>query len=376
MNRSLTVNPTLEVCERGGQVDLVLPNEGFRLPAAPPLRDAIDRLRATEDLSALLSGEAIRFLSACNVLVPSDQAAVLGRGLLVRTPTCLGSRANLVDIRLGRGRAAAAIVGAPFDTTAHYDRSPRTGPDAIRRAWSGTAAERDRFVDLGDVMHHSHDEPLSAAGDRLGHVIGSLLRSRTRPIVLGGDHSISFYAVRAVADAIGPIGIIHFDAHHDMTPPPPRRAPALDHATVMSWILADPRVEVVAQVGLRPWLSPPEDRGWGHKVRRVLSTDDREVIGQTLRALPSHLPYYVTIDMDVLDASIAGVVTTPAADGLLLSQLLDYLAQALGHVRWAAADIVEVCAAGDSLERSASAACEVIRLLGDLSRSSEDETRP
>jgi agmatinase len=376
MNRSLTVNPTLEICERGGQAEIILPYEGFRLPAAPPLRDAIDRLRATEDLSALLSSEAIRFLCACNVLVPRDHAAVLGRGLLAPTPTCLGSRANLADLRLGRRRAAVAIVGAPFDTTAHYDRSPRTGPDAIRRAWSATAAERDLYVDLGDTVHHSHDEPLSAAGVRLAQVIGSLLRSGTRPIVLGGDHSVSYYAVRAVADAIGPIGVIHFDAHHDMTPPPPLRAPALDHATVMSWILADARVEVMAQVGLRPWLSAPEDRGWGHKVRRMLSSDGREAIGATLRALPSHLPYYVTIDMDVLDASVAGKVTTPAADGLLLSQLLEYLSEALGHVRWAAADIVEVCAAGDSIERSASAACDVIRLLGDLSRSSGGEARP
>lgn len=179
--------------------------------------------------------------------------------------------------------------------------------------------------------------------------------------MLGGDHSVSYYAARAVTDAVGPIGVLHFDAHHDMTPPPPRRPAVLDHSTVISRLLDDPRIEVVAQLGLRPWLSPAEDRGWGERVKRVRSTDPDDAVCEALRSLPAHLPYYVTIDVDVLDAAVVGQVTTPAVDGWLLSKLVRYLSLALGRLRVVAADIVEVCAAGDARETSAAAACELIR---------------
>lgn len=131
---ALVVNPSLEVHERGGVVELTLPYDGTQLRASPALLAVIERLRASAEPSGELSGEALHFLRACNVLVPAEHAASFGRGVLAPAPACVGRRASLSDLQLGRRSEAVAVVGAPFDTTTHYGRSPKTGPDAIRGA--------------------------------------------------------------------------------------------------------------------------------------------------------------------------------------------------------------------------------------------------
>ncbi len=142
--------------------------------------------------------------------------------------------------QLAAEKPDAVIVGAPFDMMTTNRPGARFGPRAIRAA-----------SNLGRGIHHLglDVEPLKLLrvfdyGDaavvpdteRSHEAIKAKVREVADlgaiPIVLGGDHSITFPSATAVADAVGrgKVGIVHFDAHADTADESMGRAPGSRHA--------------------------------------------------------------------------------------------------------------------------------------------------
>lgn len=118
--------------------------------------------------------------------------------------------------------AIPTMLGIPFDGQSSYLRGAGDAPPKIREAmhcdasndWTelgvnlGTAGI---FDDAGDLAFSEKD-----AFEVIESDIGKLLDERSRPVSVGGDHSITYPIAKAFARKYPALTIFHFDAHPDL----------------------------------------------------------------------------------------------------------------------------------------------------------------
>lgn len=216
-----------------------------------------------------------------------------------------------------------AILGVPFDGTTSYKPGARFGPRAIREA----SYNFERYnlnlnkkltadiYDMGDleVVHGNFNKTCS----RLKTTVSEIRDMGMVPIIIGGDHSISYGVLKAMDDSEGSIfqniTVIHFDAHMDL------RDTYLEekysHATVMQRIFELNPKEIV-QIGVRS-ASEYEAIFASENIRVFRSRDVVEDIEEVRKFLENiEGPVYISFDIDVLDPAYAPEVGTPCSCGL------------------------------------------------------------
>ncbi|MGH2357919.1 MAG: agmatinase [Candidatus Limnocylindria bacterium] len=276
---------------------------------------------------------------------------------------------------LAARRPDVAIVGAPFDDAVSHRPGARFGPRAIRQATYHAGDLNSLQLDVQpfawlDVVD-AGDAPVVPMNLERGHeVIGrkvlDVARSGAVPIVLGGDHSITFPSASAVASAVAPrrLGVVHFDAHPDAassTWGTPR-----SHGTPMRRLIESGAVEGrnFVQVGLRGYWPAPETIDWmrEHGMRWHLMTEieargAEAVIAQAIdEALDGPEVIYLSVDIDVIDPGMAPGTGTPEPGGMLTRELLRGVRQVVGAVELVGMDVVEVAPPFDVAEVTAAAA--------------------
>jgi agmatinase len=267
-----------------------------------------------------------------------------------------------------------AIVGAPFDDAVSYRPGARFGPRAIRQA---TYTQGGNSLQLGiqpfeylDVVDAGDANVVPAALDR-GHAmifrkVLEVASSGAVPIILGGDHSITWPSASAIAQLRAPrsIGIVHFDAHADTAHED--WGVLSGHGTPMRRLIESGAVagHNFVQVGLRGYWPPVEVLGWmkQQRMRWHLMTEIEErgaeavVTDAIAEALDGADAIYLSIDIDVLDPGNAPGTGTPEPGGLLTRELLRAIRRVVSEVELAAMDIVEVSPPYDHAEVTAMAA--------------------
>ena len=282
----------------------------------------------------------------------------------VADPTELRSRA--VDV---------AIVGAPFDDAVSHRPGARFGPRAIREAQytSGSIRSLQLDVDPFDVLTvvDAGDANVVPAWIERGHAmiyrkVHAVAASGAIPIVLGGDHSITWPAATAVAEVRRPgsIGIVHFDAHADTAND--TFGVLASHGAPMRRLIESGAVNGrnFVQVGLRGYWPPLETFNWmteqglrWHLMREVEERGAEAVIAEAIdEALdgPDHV--YLSLDIDVIDPGMAPGTGTPEPGGMLTREVLRAIRQIVGAVDLAGMDVVEVAPPYDHAETTAMAA--------------------
>jgi len=268
--------------------------------------------------------------------------------------------------------ADVAVVGVPFDSGVSYRPGARFGPNHIREssrllrpynpALQVAPFGSQQVVDAGDlaVNPFSIEEAISTvergARDLLERV-GCLL-------TLGGDHTIALPLLRAVAAAVGPVALVHFDAHLDTYDTyfgaaythgtPFRRASEeglLDrsgglHAGIRGPLYTDTDLTEDSEMGFE--VIPAAD------VEQIGVTGMVEQIAQRV----ADRPVYLSIDIDVLDPAHAPGTGTPEAGGLTSRELLATL-RSFARLNLVGADIVEVAPAYDHAQITGIAAAHV-----------------
>jgi agmatinase len=186
------------------------------------------------------------------------------------------------------------------------------------------------------------------------------------PIVLGGDHSITWPSATAVAEVRRPgsIGIVHFDAHADTANDD--WGVLAGHGTPMRRLIESGAVagKNFVQVGLRGYWPPVETFEWMqqqglryHFMHEIESRGAEAVVAQAIdEALdgPDHI--YLSLDIDVIDPGLAPGTGTPEPGGMLTREVLRAIRQIVGAVDLAGMDIVEVSPPYDHAETTAMAA--------------------
>jgi agmatinase len=248
-----------------------------------------------------------------------------------------------------------AIVGAPMDDLVSDRPGARLAPRAIRGASSPPGphleAKLDAFselrvVDFGDAPVIPADVDVSHAA--IEATVGQVLAAGVLPVVLGGDHSITEPAVRAVAGRHGPVGMVHFDTHTDTGVEV--FGVERSHGTFIRRLIDGGRLDGrrYAQIGLRGYWPGDAEFAWQaeHGVTSLFMHDVRdlgirEVVRRAVEAVGEG-PVYLTVDVDVLDPAFIPGTGTPEPGGMTAVDLLLAVRTVAAELELVGADVVEV----------------------------------
>jgi agmatinase len=249
-----------------------------------------------------------------------------------------------------------AIVGAPMDDLVSDKPGARLGPRAIRAAGCPPGPHLEAGVDAFAALRilDFGDAPVVPADPTRSHraiedLVGEVLRAGAVPIVLGGDHGTAEPSIRACANARGgPVGLIHFDAHTDTGEQV--YGSDLSHGTPMRHLVDDGHVDGsrYVQIGLRGYWPGPDEFAWqaaqgitSHFMHDVRERGIRAVVADALAAIDDG-PAYLSVDIDVLDPSVAPGTGTPEPGGMSAAELLWACRTVAQGADLIGADVVEV----------------------------------
>lgn len=252
-----------------------------------------------------------------------------------------------------------AIIGIPFDEKSSFLKGPARAPQAIRNASSSAATnpctelgadlEKDTvLVDFGDVDVTGSDlEIFSRVEAKIKEVLGK----KAKPVVLGGDHSVSYPVIKALSSEFTSLDILHFDAHPDLYDE--YDGDPYSHACTFARVLEQGLVESLVQVGIRAATPQQRKRAKEHGVRMVEMKDI-----QDLPRLKFSNPVYVSFDIDVLDPAFAPGVSHYEPGGLSSRQLLSIVHALDANI--VGMDVVEVNPERDASGITAAAAVKIV----------------
>ncbi len=237
--------------------------------------------------------------------------------------------------------ADVAILGAPFDFGTQWRSGARQGPRSIREASTlfsfGHAgaydheddivylpAETTRIVDVGDAdIIHTNTEQ-SHANIEAG--VRAILNAGAIPVVLGGDHSVNIPCVNAFSGQ-EPIHIVQVDAHLDFVDE--RHGVRYGHGNPMRRAAEKDYVTGLSQIGIRNVSSTARQ---GYEDARAMGSDIMSVrqfrklgVEGVLDRIPKGVRYYVTVDIDGFDPSIAAGTGTPSHGGFYYYEVLELM---------------------------------------------------
>jgi agmatinase len=271
-----------------------------------------------------------------------------------------------------------AIFGIPWDEGIGYRPGPRFGPRSLREYSTRFAfheravreggfwdiekkkrcLEDVRFVDCGDqdILYLKVEETFSAITDS----VNKLLSAGAFPVILGGDHSITFPVVRAF-QRFRPLHILHLDSHLDYN----------DSVEGVLWANGSPIKRIseldfvgkIVQVGMRG-IRARED-AYRDSIARgnsIFTIEEFRRAGAEaiVDQLPAEGNLYVTVDIDVLDPSIAPGTSSPEFDGMTYREIKGLLTSAVSRRKVVGLDLVEVNPFLDPIGLTQSAAVMVI----------------
>jgi len=231
--------------------------------------------------------------------------------------------------------AKLCVLGAGYDRTSSFIPGTRLGPEYIRLCttniewfspYQDRSAGETKLCDLGD-LEFATAQPLK----EIERAVRRIYEHSKRVILLGGEHTITFPAVRAIESLKGHFSIIHFDAHADLRIE--LRGEPLSHACAIRRVSEVVGIKNIHQFGIRS--GTVEEFAFHKNLHRF------EVFKPLKKVLPRIKdPVYLTIDVDVLDPGAMPCVGTPEPGGISFRELIDSLLLLKGR-KILGADIVE-----------------------------------
>ena len=279
------------------------------------------------------------------------------------------------------GDAGVVILGAPLDWGTSYRPGARFAPAAVRDADylepDGHRPHLDTgidplqvlgVVDIGDVtMAPGYIED---GIDRIRSVVSAVAATGAVPLVIGGDHTITFPNAGGVADVYGhgEIALIHFDAHADTGAS--HYGMLYGHGTPMRRLIESGAVpgHRFVQIGLRGYWPDPETVAWMRDqgmrsffMSEIVERGLAAVVDDAVRhAAADARGVFISVDIDVVDPAAAPGTGTPEPGGLTARDLLDTVRRLGRELEVVGADVVEVAPAYDPSHITALLANRVI----------------
>jgi len=260
-----------------------------------------------------------------------------------------------ITAQLSKLDADVAVLGVPSDVGSPFLPGSRMGPRGIRehslrfgtggyydhrdrRTYLEAELREQRITDVGDVDAAPSD--VEVTFERTTEAMRGILSAGALPVVLGGDHAITYPIVRAYAE---PVHVFHFDAHIDYSPFQHGFMYTNMHA--FRHIRRMQHVQTLTQVGIRSL------RNGRDAMEDAIADGNRVVDMEEFRdlsprgiaeILPADAPCYVSIDIDVLDLPLVPGCVSGEPNGLAYAELRDSLVALSEHANIVGFDLVEV----------------------------------
>lgn len=262
------------------------------------------------------------------------------------------------------GEIDVAICGVPWDSTASGRSGANHGPWAMRKCdyvggYGFPHSHLDTHVDALQVLNCCDygDSPINLGNtpesfESIRKFIGTIVTADAVPIIMGGDHGITWPCATAVADHYGwgKVGIVHFDAHADAGEGMPGSLGG--HGTPMRKLIDSGAIpgKNFVQVGLRGYSPDQPLQDWmrAHQMRsHFMAEINRYGFDAVLeRAIDEALDQadhlYISLDIDVCDPAFAPGTGTPEPGGLTSIDVLTAVRRLAAEVGIVGMDIVEV----------------------------------
>ena len=265
------------------------------------------------------------------------------------------------------------FVGIPMDIGASNRAGTRHGPRQIRAescmirpynmATGAAPFENLQVADIGDIAINTYN--LKATCDLIAEGMRDILRFDVIPLVLGGDHTLTYPVLQAVAEKHGPVALVHVDAHADTSDA--MFGEKIAHGTPFRRAYEEKLIipEKTFQIGLRGSGYSLDDYQWGrdrgfdvvpaeecwHKSLTPLMENVRNKIGES--------PTYISYDIDSLDPAFAPGTGTVEIGGLTTIQALEIIRGCRG-LDIIGGDLVEVSPPYDPLGNTALIAANLL----------------
>jgi len=232
------------------------------------------------------------------------------------------------------------LIGLPTDINSSFLRGPAKAPPHIRAALfsdHGNLAAESGLELVNDIpLEDGGDLPLDETrrdDDRIASAVEQTCADGRVPILLGGDHAVTYPILRGIAAVHGPVNILHFDAHPDLYDEllDNRRS----HASPFARIMEEGLATRLVQVGIRTLNAHCHAQAERFGVEIVPMRD----FAVNSVPIPAG-PLYISIDLDGLDPAYAPGVSHHEPGGLSVRQVLDVLARVEGPI--VGADVVEL----------------------------------
>lgn len=278
-----------------------------------------------------------------------------------------------------------AILGIPFDEGVGFRPGTRFGPRSIREysmrfPYFDPSSEERGYWDMEQKKRLLSHVRMADCGDidivpldfqyvyrQIEESIKKILGRGAFPVALGGDHSITYPIVRGF-EGTSSLSLVQLDAHLD------RRESVLDvrfgHGSPIKRISELPFIEKIISLGMRGLRAPEKDFLEAERRGEILIPAhliEELGIEKTLDRIPAMDRCYVTIDIDVLDPSVAPGTGTPEAGGLTYPQVKKILRRVAERSKVVGFDLVEVNPSLDPSGRTSLVAAQtIIEFLGTI----------
>ena len=255
------------------------------------------------------------------------------------------------------------VFGAPFDGTTSFRPGTRFAPTVMRNESYGLEMyspyhdmdlKNTKICDVGDLTF-----PLGNTAktmDVIKEFTQGVVADNKIPLMIGGEHLVSYPAIEAVYEKYNDLRLLHFDAHTDL-----RETffdERLSHATVIkrAWdFLGDGKIY---QYGIRS--GDKEEFEWA-KEHTKLTKFTYEGLDEAIEEIGDK-PVYITIDLDILDPSVMAGTGTPEPGGISFNDMMDIILK-IKKLNIVGADVVELSPHYDPTGVSNAVACKILREL-------------
>lgn len=246
------------------------------------------------------------------------------------------------------------LQGILFDEKSSFMRGPAEAPPIIRTILNNGSA--NLFTEAGiDLSTHPYEDKgdfVSSNYLDIEDITTGNIELGVPLLTLGGDHSITYPVVKALAKSHSAIDILHFDAHADIYDE--FEGDKYSHACPFARIMEEGLAENLTQVGIRTLNNHQKEQAIKYNVdireMRNLKTDD---------LITFKNPLYISLDMDAFDPAFAPGVSHHEPGGLTSRQVIDIIQQIRSPI--IGADIVEYNPQRDINDVTAALAAKLLK---------------
>jgi agmatinase len=279
-------------------------------------------------------------------------------------------------VKISFKESNVVVYGVPLDATTSFGKGTARGPEAVRLA---SARQIETFVldekadiydlvkifDLGDLKLpkvKNVARTLAFLDSAIPKVVSSLRQEGKIPVMLGGEHTLSYYQLKALAKE-EPV-VIHFDAHRDMKPE--YEGLKICHTTPFYHLLQHIPGRKLIQIGIRQTDREENETA----AKNGVTTFDAWQVHDDIGAVADHLQkatagkkIYISFDIDTYDLPYVPCTGTPEPFGLNPFQVLKLVKAISPSARLIGMDMVEVGLKNDDYREGALATQTLYRIL-------------